>query len=114
VGTYVITPQGLTSSNYAITFVNGELSINQAALTITATAQNKEYGATLTGTTGYTQFTTSGLQNGETVGSVTVAYANGHTAVAAVNTYLDAIALSAATGGTLHQQTMPLPMKAVT
>jgi mucin-19 len=100
VGTYVITPQGLTSSNYAITFVNGELSINQAALTITATAQNKEYGATLTGTTGYTQFTTSGLQNGETVGSVTVAYANGHTAVAAVNTYLDAIALSAATGGT--------------
>jgi hypothetical protein len=47
VGTYVITPQGLTSSNYAITFVNGELSINQAALTITATAQNKEYGQPL-------------------------------------------------------------------
>ena len=32
-GTYDITPSGLTSSNYAITFINGTLSVYQASLT---------------------------------------------------------------------------------
>ena len=35
VGGYTITPSGLTSGNYAITFANGSLSITQARLTIT-------------------------------------------------------------------------------
>ena len=34
--TYSITPWGLTSSNYALAFANGTLTINQASLTITA------------------------------------------------------------------------------
>jgi filamentous hemagglutinin family protein len=45
-GTYVITPGGVTSGNYAISFTNGALAINQAALTVTATNQSKVYGAT--------------------------------------------------------------------
>ena len=57
------------SSNYTITYVNGTLTVNPAALTITANNASKTYGqtATLPGTA----FTTSGLVNGDTVGSVT-------------------------------------------
>ncbi|NBU18821.1 MAG: filamentous hemagglutinin N-terminal domain-containing protein, partial [Betaproteobacteria bacterium] len=35
-GSYAITPSGLTSANYAITYANGTLTINKAALTVTA------------------------------------------------------------------------------
>ncbi|PKQ60186.1 hypothetical protein BZG01_21220, partial [Labilibaculum manganireducens] len=53
VGTgYVITPGGLTSSNYAITFVDGSLDITQKSLTITAENKSKEYdGAVYSGFT---------------------------------------------------------------
>ncbi|WP_171805052.1 MBG domain-containing protein [Paludibacter propionicigenes] len=46
VGTgYVITPSGLTSSNYAISFVNGTLDITKASQSITFGAlSNKTYG----------------------------------------------------------------------
>jgi filamentous hemagglutinin family protein len=43
-GTYIITPGGLTDGNYAITFTNGTLAINQAALTVTADNKSKAYG----------------------------------------------------------------------
>ncbi|WP_197091227.1 MBG domain-containing protein, partial [Ancylomarina euxinus] len=44
VGTgYVITPGGLTSSNYAITFADGSLDITLKVLTITAEDKSKEY-----------------------------------------------------------------------
>lgn len=33
VGSYVITPGGLTSPNYAITYADGTLTVNKAALT---------------------------------------------------------------------------------
>jgi hypothetical protein len=45
VGNYLITPNSLTSDNYAITFNTGTLSISQAALTVTADAKTKTYGA---------------------------------------------------------------------
>jgi hypothetical protein len=45
VGTYAIIPSNLTSSNYAITYVDGTLTINQAALTVTANSQTKFIGA---------------------------------------------------------------------
>src|SRR6185295_10633413 len=35
VGPYAITPSGLTSSNYAIGYVNGTLTVTSAVLTIT-------------------------------------------------------------------------------
>ena len=46
VGSYLITPSGLTSGNYAITFNPGALSITKAALTVTADNKTKTYGAT--------------------------------------------------------------------
>jgi|GEM_PF-1703243 len=42
-GTYAITPGGLTSANYSIMFVNGELTISKARLTITANDDTKTY-----------------------------------------------------------------------
>jgi len=44
--TYTITPKGLTSLNYDISFVAGTLTVNPKALTITANAMSKTYGDT--------------------------------------------------------------------
>ncbi len=43
VGGYLITPAGLTSTNYTISFANGALTIDPAPLTITAVADGKTY-----------------------------------------------------------------------
>nr|WP_321357917.1 MBG domain-containing protein [uncultured Draconibacterium sp.] len=51
---YVITPGGLTSSNYDISFVNGKLDITKAPLTVTAEDKSKVYDGTV-----YDQFTLS-------------------------------------------------------
>ncbi len=102
VGSYPITPAGLTSGNYTITFNTGTLSITPAALTITATAKSKTYGDTLA-LNGATDFISSGLQSGETIGSVTLAASGspaGTVATAAAGAY--AITPSAATGGTFN------------
>jgi hypothetical protein len=67
VGNYAITPSGLTSSNYAITFMAGTLTITPAPLTITAESKTKVYGAALpTLTASY-----SGFVNGDTPASLT-------------------------------------------
>ena len=46
VGSYAITPGGLTSANYALTFNTSTLTIHQAALSVTADAKSKTYGST--------------------------------------------------------------------
>ena len=45
-GTYSITPGGLTSDNYAITFVNGTLTVGAATVEIPTPKQNLVYNAT--------------------------------------------------------------------
>jgi Bacterial Ig-like domain (group 3)/MBG domain (YGX type)/SdrD B-like domain len=103
VGGYAITPSAATggsfsAGNYAITYVTGALSVNAAALTITASDESKTYGQTLTFGSGSTLFISSGLQNSETIGSVTLAANNnGDASTAAVGGYT--IAPSAAAGG---------------
>lgn len=60
-GTYAITPSGLTSSNYNISYVNGALTVNKKELTVTADDKSKTQGSenpTLTATV-------SGFVNGE-------------------------------------------------
>jgi hypothetical protein len=47
VGAYPIKPAGLTSANYAITFVNGTLDVTPAPLTVRAEDKSKIYGAPL-------------------------------------------------------------------
>src|SRR5262249_23226151 len=66
------------ASNYNITLNNGTLTVNQAPLTVTANSTSKVYGQTVT--FAGTEFTTTGLVNGEVIGSTTL------TSTGAVNT----------------------------
>jgi hypothetical protein len=88
---------GTGLSNYTISYVNGALSVSPADLTITAMNEVKSYGQTeaFAGT----EFSSSGLQNSETVGSVTLASA-GAAAGAAVAGSPYSIVPSGAAGGT--------------
>ncbi len=83
-----------TAGNYAITYVDGTLTINPAPLILLGITANKTYG-TLMNFSG-TAFSSTGLQNGETIGSVTLTSA-GAPAAAAVGSY--AIVPGNATGG---------------
>src|SRR5581483_10490866 len=101
---YVITVSAATggtfnASNYSISYSSGLLTVNTAALTITADNQTKTYGQTYTFSG--SEFTSSGLQNGETIGSVTLASA-GAAATASVAGSPYVITVSAATGGTFN------------
>ncbi|MBW6479408.1 MAG: T9SS type A sorting domain-containing protein [Bacteroidales bacterium] len=86
VGSYIITPQGLSSPNYNISFVSGLLSITRAALTITADNQVKPVGVNLV--FDGTEFNAEGLvENGvDVVVSVTL-FSNGAPASAPVGDY---------------------------
>ncbi|PPZ90838.1 hypothetical protein C3729_11760, partial [Cloacibacterium normanense] len=91
----VLSSTGATSVN--ITTAASGNSVSTKALTITANNRTKTYGTTLT--LGTSEFTSSGLANSETIGSVTLSAAGAaSTATTAVGTY--PIMPSAATGGT--------------
>jgi gliding motility-associated-like protein len=67
VGSYPITASGAVSSNYTINYVDGNLSVTTAALTITADNKNKVYGdSNPTLTASYT-----GFVNGDSESSLT-------------------------------------------
>ncbi|WP_423841706.1 beta strand repeat-containing protein, partial [Zavarzinia aquatilis] len=82
-GSYTITAGGLTSGNYAISYVSGTLSIDRKALTITASNATKTYdGQAFTGGNGVTY---AGFVAGEGVGDLGGALSYGGTAQGAVN-----------------------------
>jgi hypothetical protein len=87
------------SSYYTLTQPTGlTANITTRALTITANSTSKVYNNVLTSSaSGSTAFTPSGLQNSETIGSVTLTYAGGYNATDSAGTYT--ITPSAATGG---------------
>jgi hypothetical protein len=66
-GSYTITPAGASDPDYAITFVNGTLTIAPAPLTITAASKHKDYSAALPVLTA----SYSGFVNGDTAASLT-------------------------------------------
>ncbi|TSJ38893.1 T9SS type B sorting domain-containing protein [Mucilaginibacter corticis] len=74
--------------------------VDKATLTITANDKNKPYGETLNDGIVNSDYTASGLQNGETVGSVTMSYEPGGAPGANAGTYQSSVTPSAATGGT--------------
>ncbi|MGD0089915.1 MAG: MBG domain-containing protein [Planctomycetota bacterium] len=103
VGSYSLTPSAaaggtFSAGNYTIAYHDGALTVNAAALDVTANADSKTYGQTKTYGAGSTAFTSSGLQNGETIGSVTITAGGGTAATAAVGSYN--LTPSAAAGGT--------------
>ncbi len=61
VGTYGTSCSGAADPNYAITYVDGSVSVTRAALTVTASSGSMTYGANPPAVTP----TVSGLQNGE-------------------------------------------------
>ena len=66
-GAYVITVSGAADVDYAISFVDGTMTVTPAGLTITAVNQTKAYGAALPAlTASYT-----GFVNGDTAASLT-------------------------------------------
>jgi autotransporter-associated beta strand protein len=91
---------GAGASNYSLTQpTDVTVNITTAALTITANSTSKAFNNALTTpATAQTTFTSSGLQNSETIGSVTLTYAGGYNATDSAGTYN--ITPSAATGGT--------------
>jgi hypothetical protein len=101
---YSIVPSAATGgtfnpANYTFTYQNGTLTVTPAALTITATNRSKTYGQTVT--FAGTEFTAAGLQNGETVGTVTLTSSGaGPTATVAGSPY--SIVPSGASGGTFN------------
>ena len=75
---YAIVPSaamGTGLGNYIIAYVGGNLHVNQAALTITATNVTKTYGVLYAPdtTTPSTEFSVSGLVNSDTVASIMLA-----------------------------------------
>ena len=89
---------GAQAGDYTLTQPTGLTgAVMAAGLTVTANNQGKSYGQSLVFGSGATQFTSSGLQNGETIGSVTLACAGGDPAAAAG---IYPITPGAATGGT--------------
>ena len=103
---YTLTPSAATGGtftpgNYNITYVAGHLTVNQTPLIVSATAEGKTYGQSVTYTSGNPNFHSIGLQNSETIGSVTMAVAgNGGAPAASVAASPYTLTPSAATGGT--------------
>lgn len=66
-GLYAITPTGLTSTNYSISYTNGTLTVNPAVLTYTANPATRTYGAANPALSG----TVTGFVTGETQATAT-------------------------------------------
>lgn len=98
-GTYNISPSGQSSSNYTITYIDGSLIVAPASLGIVADNARKAYGDTVV--FAGNEFRSNGLQNGETIGSVTLA-SDGANSLATVNGSPYAIVASSALGGTFN------------
>ncbi|MEI6533873.1 MAG: YDG domain-containing protein, partial [Verrucomicrobiaceae bacterium] len=89
-----ITITGYTapSTNYTVSQPAGVTAdINQKTLTITANDLTKSFGTTITGGAGSTAFTSIGLVNSESIGSVTIAYGSGASAGDAPGIYLGSV-----------------------
>jgi hypothetical protein len=99
VGNYAITASGLTANNgnYLISDTDGTLVTTRAALNITANNATKVFGQTVA--FNGSEFSSTGLQNGNSVGSVSLTSV-GAPAVATVLGSPYPIVASAATGGT--------------
>ncbi|WP_206245257.1 MBG domain-containing protein [Novosphingobium terrae] len=96
-GTYGLAASGLSSGNYAISYVPGMLTVNQAALTVTANDASKTYdGLAYSGGNGVTY---AGFVNGETASVLGGALAYGGSAQGAVNAGTYGLAASGLSSG---------------
>jgi len=101
VGTGIVVTVALTGAsagNYVLTQPGITANITKAYLMLTANNVSKTYGTTLTSYSGSTAFTASGLQNGETISSITITYGTGSASTDAVGTYIGSVVPSAPIG----------------
>lgn len=80
VGAYDIVPSGLTSTNYALSFTNGTLTVSQVPLTVSADSYIRQYGTPNPVFDG----TISGLLNGD---PITAAYGSAATQSSPAGSY---------------------------
>jgi len=104
-GSYTITNTigTLSATNYSFSFTNGTLTINPAALTVTASNRSKTYGQTLV--FAGTEFSTSGLLNSDTVTGASLT-STGAAAGASVNGSPYSIVVTNAAGAGLTNYTI--------
>jgi len=97
---YVVAASFGGNANYAssASTLTGGQQVNAATLSITASNDTKTFGQAKIYGAGSIAFTSSGLQNGETIGSVTIIPSGGVNSTNPVGTYT--LTPSAATGGT--------------
>jgi autotransporter-associated beta strand protein len=101
-------PAVAASGNYTVIVTNlfgratnfAAVTVTPAGLSITANNDSKTYGQTKIYGAGQTAFTSMGLQNGETIGSVTITASGGVNPTAAVGPY--SLIPSAPVGGTFN------------
>jgi filamentous hemagglutinin family protein len=105
VGTYALTPAGLSSNNYAIQFVAGALTIDRALLTVTANAASKTYdGLAYTGGNGVTY---AGFVNSEAESVLAGTPIFGGTAQGAINAGSFNLAVGGLASGNYDIQFVP-------
>jgi gliding motility-associated-like protein len=93
----------LTSAGAAAVLVpTVESTVTPAPLTITPANESHTYGMSITGGSGSTYFTSSGLQNSEMIGSLTVTFGAGALATDNAGNYPLSIQATNATGGTFN------------
>ena len=107
-----LTLTGADSGNFTLSpSVGLTADITPTALTVTASNQSKTYGQSLTFGSGSTLFTSNGLQNGETIGNVTLICAGGDAEAGAMSY---PITPSAATGGSFSASNYAIDYEAGT
>ncbi|HPJ46171.1 MAG TPA: MBG domain-containing protein, partial [Tenuifilaceae bacterium] len=69
VGNYVITPSGLTATNYSVSFANGTLTVNEKELTVggTFTVANREYDGLIAAAIATNSLTLTGALSSDNV-----------------------------------------------
>src|SRR5665647_816384 len=97
VAAYAVTPAGLTSPNYSITFVDGTLDVGVKTLHITALPQSKTYGSALDLGTSAFSIPAVDPVSGNTVTEVTLT-STGAAGTATVGPYTITISAAVGTG----------------
>lgn len=100
VGSYPVTVSAAADSNYVISYMQGDLTIIQAPLLITASDTSKNFGSALQNAASSTAFSVTGLKNLETILSVSITYGMGKAATDTVGNYIGSVIPSSAQGGT--------------
>lgn len=108
VGSYTLMPSAaaapangtFVATNYTITYAGGTLTVSAPLLQITAANDTKAFGTIKTYGPGSTAFTSTGLVNGETVGTVTITASGGTTQTAPAGVYY--LVPSLAIGGSFN------------